>query len=129
MLITLLEHCSQDYIDITRDVTIAMYVCICSGMRRISFLTIHDLKLGKGNWYNHLLYGLFLWRATIANYYRYQICLLFTYMGVLVVKVLACNWKVAGSSPTECRLLSPMSILSSTLKMRRCSSPHPSEGM
>ena len=36
----------------------------------------------------------------------------------LLVKVLACNRKVAGSSPTRCRLFSPMSILSSTLKMR-----------
>ena len=47
----------------------------------------------------------------------------------LLVKVLACNQKVAVSSPTRCRHFSPMSILSSTLKMRRCSSPHPSEGM
>ena len=35
----------------------------------------------------------------------------------LLVKVLACNQKVAGSSPTRVRLfLSPMSLLSSTLK-------------
>ena len=34
----------------------------------------------------------------------------------LLVKVLACNRNVAGSSPTRYRLFSPMSILSSTLK-------------
>ena len=35
----------------------------------------------------------------------------------LLIKVLACNRKVAGSSPTRVRLfLSPMSLLSSTLK-------------
>ena len=34
----------------------------------------------------------------------------------LLVKVLACNRKVAGSSPTRVRLFSPMSVLSSTLK-------------
>ena len=34
----------------------------------------------------------------------------------LLVKVLACNRKVAGSSPTRIRLFSPMSVLSSTLK-------------
>ena len=47
----------------------------------------------------------------------------------LLVNVLACIRKVASSSPTRCRLFSPMSTLSSTLKMRRCSSPHPLEGM
>ena len=40
----------------------------------------------------------------------------------LVVKVLACNRKVAGSILTRCRLFSQMSIFSSTLKMRRSSS-------
>ena len=34
----------------------------------------------------------------------------------LLVKVLACNRKVASSSPTRVRLFSPMSVLSSTLK-------------
>ena len=34
----------------------------------------------------------------------------------LLVKVLACNRKVAGSSPTRVRLFSPMRVLSSTLK-------------
>ena len=34
----------------------------------------------------------------------------------LLVKVLACNRKVAGSSPTRVRLFPPMSVLSSTLK-------------
>ena len=48
----------------------------------------------------------------------------------LLVKLLACNRKVAGSSPTRYRLFSSMNILSSIpSKMRRCSSPHPSEGM
>ena len=52
--------------------------------------------------------------------YELEIIMINTYLckgtSGLLVKVLACNRKVAGSSPTRYKLFSPMSILSSTLK-------------